>query len=86
MSELMRSSPAEIVEAEEVIEPGLGDASEKDAAMWPLKEARYRMAAFIAKYPGYAEEGTRALGYVDLAEAIFKALPHRTYGDYGHTA
>jgi hypothetical protein len=86
MSDLPVVSDAEVVEPDEVTYPRLADASRLDMVAWPLGEARFRLAQFINEYPGYAEEGARALGYIDLAESIIKNAPHRTYGDYGHTA
>lgn len=77
---------AEIVEVDSIQHPGLCDYSEKGSVVWPLGEARHRIGNFINKYPGYAEEGARALGYITLAETLIEALPHKTYGDYGHTA
>lgn len=86
MSEIEIVEDAELVETDEVIYPSLADLSEIEAVVWPLGEARHRIGNFINKYPGYAEEGARALGYITLAETLIKALRHMTYGDYGHTA
>lgn len=77
---------AELVEADSIQYPALADFSEIEYVAWPLGEARHRAGNFINKYPGYAEEGARALGYITLAETLLKSLEHKTYGDYGHVA